>query len=70
MGTKLDEFKSDTSKERAEIHVDYKEEMFYIKYFDENGTNYYTTDLLDKSLSDVRDIALNWAVAGDLASLG
>lgn len=47
---------------RCEIHVDSKNEMFYIKYFDNNGRQYYTEDFPNKSLREVEEIAENWCL--------
>ena len=44
----------------CEIHCDFKEELFYIKYFDDNGKMFYTEDFPNKSLHYVNDAAENW----------
>lgn len=46
----------------CEIHVDSKNEMFYIKYFDNTGRQFYTEDFPNKSLREVEEIAENWCL--------
>lgn len=48
--------------EFCEIHIDLKEEMFYIKYFDQNGKNYFIEEFPNKSLHYVSDAAENWTL--------
>tara|TARA_R110000772_G_scaffold25420_1_gene66284 strand:+ start:1090 stop:1305 length:216 start_codon:yes stop_codon:yes gene_type:complete len=62
MGKKLSTYYSDDNKGHAEVHVDMKQESFYIKYFDENGKRFFTEDFPDKSLRYVEDAAENWAL--------
>jgi hypothetical protein len=42
--------------------VDYKEEMFYLKYFDNNGKQFFTEEFPNKSMRYVEDAAENWAL--------
>lgn len=44
----------------CEIHIDSKNEMFYIKYFDNHGRQFYVEDFPDKSLHYVEEAAENW----------
>lgn len=44
----------------CEIHVDAKNEMFYIKYFDNTGRMFFVEDFPDKSLVYVEEAAENW----------
>jgi hypothetical protein len=44
----------------CEIHLDSKNEMFYIKYFDNEGRKFFVEDFPDKSLSYVEEAAENW----------
>lgn len=47
---------------RAEVHVNFKEEMFYIEYYDENNKLFFTEDFPNKSMRYVEDAAENWAL--------
>lgn len=62
MGKKLSTHLSDFGKGYAEVHVDMKHEMFYIKYFDSNKKRFFTEDFEGKSLRYVEDAAENWAL--------
>jgi hypothetical protein len=62
MGKKLSTYWSETGEGYAEIHVDMKNESFYIKYFDSNNKRFFTEDFPDKSLRYVEDAAENWAL--------
>jgi hypothetical protein len=62
MGKKLSTYKSDENKGYAEVHVDMKQESFYIKYFDNNGKRFFTEDFEGKSLRYVEDAAENWSL--------
>tara|TARA_B100000131_G_scaffold89255_1_gene86038 strand:+ start:3471 stop:3716 length:246 start_codon:yes stop_codon:yes gene_type:complete len=50
------------SDEICEIHVDYKEEMFYIKYYkNKDATGFFhLEEFPNKSLHYVEDAAINW----------
>lgn len=61
MGRKLSTFYSDRDKGYCEVHVDLKNEMFYIKYFDDNNRQFFVEDFPNKSLQYVNDAAENWA---------
>jgi hypothetical protein len=62
MGKKLSTYWSDEGKGYAEVHVDMKNESFYIKYFDSNNKRFFTEDFEGKSLRYVEDAAENWAL--------
>lgn len=63
MGKKLSTRISEISGQgHCEIHVDYKEEMFYIKYYDDHGRLFFTEDFPNKSMKYVEDAAENWAL--------
>jgi hypothetical protein len=62
MGKKLSTFYKDDSKSFCEIHVDLKEEMFYIKYFDNKGNRFCVEDFPGRSLRYVEDAAENWTL--------
>ena len=62
MGRKLSTFYSDRDRGYCEVHVDLKNEMFYIKYFDDNNRQFFVEDFPNKSLQYVNDAAENWAL--------
>lgn len=62
MGKKLSTYYRDNSQEFCEIHVDYKEEMFYIKYYDNNNNMMKLMEYPGKSHRYVEDAAENWAL--------
>lgn len=62
MGKKLSTYYSDHGQGYCEIHVNFKEEMFYIKYFDDNGKMFFTEEFPNKSHRYVEDAAENWAL--------
>lgn len=61
MGRKVLTYLTSDDRGYCEIHVDSKNEMFYIKYFDNNKKQFYTEDFPNKSLRYVEDAAENWA---------
>jgi len=61
MGRKVLTYTTET-RGYCEIHVDSKNEMFYIKYFDDAGRQFYTEDFPNKSLAFVEDAAENWTL--------
>ena len=62
MGRKLSTYYSEIGKGYCEVHMDFKEEMAYIKYFDNNGKMFFTEDFPEKSIHYVNDEAENWCV--------
>jgi len=62
MGKKLSTYWADDGRGRCEVHVDFKEEMIYIKYFDDKNHLFYTEEFPNKSLRYVEDAAENWAL--------
>jgi hypothetical protein len=62
MSKKISTYNSDFNKGYCEVYVNYKEEMFYIKYFDNNGKHFFTEEFLNKSIRYVEDAAENWAL--------
>jgi len=62
MGKKISTYYCEQGKGHCEIHVDYKEEMFYIKYFDSNGKLFFTEDFPNKAMRYVEDAAENWTL--------
>lgn len=62
MGKKISTYYSDIDRGYCEVHVDYKEEMFYIKYYDDNGKKFFTEEFTKNTLRYVEDAAENWAL--------
>lgn len=62
MGKKLSTYYADDNRGHCEIHVDFKEELFYIKYFDDTGKLFFTEDFVGRSMRYVEDAAENWAL--------
>ena len=62
MGKKLQTHHSEKGKGKCEIHVDLKQEMFYIKYYDDNGKKFFTEEFTKNTLRYVEDAAENWAL--------
>tara|TARA_R110000823_G_scaffold174825_2_gene307434 strand:- start:418 stop:633 length:216 start_codon:yes stop_codon:yes gene_type:complete len=62
MGKKLSTHYSEKGKGKCEIHVDMKQEMFYIKYYDNNDRRFFTEDFESKTLRYVEDAAENWTL--------
>ena len=62
MGKKLSIHYSEQGKGHCELHVDMKQEMFYIKYYDNNSKQFYVEDFPNKSLRYVEDAAENWTL--------
>lgn len=61
MGKYISSYYADDGRGYCELHVDFKEEMFYIKYFDDNGKKFFTEEFPNKSMRYVEDAAENWA---------
>ena len=63
MGKKLSTFYKDDMSEYCEIHIDHKEELFYIKYYQKDAAKWFHTEEFNgKSLRYVEDAAENWAL--------
>jgi len=62
MGRKLSTYYSDIDNGYCEVHFNYKEELAYIKYFDDNGKMFFTEEFPNKSLTYVENAAENWAL--------
>ena len=60
MGKKLQTWHTDNDTGYCEIHFSPRDEMFYIKYFDENNKIFFSEDFPNKSLRYVEDAAENW----------
>ena len=61
MGKKIKTVYPDQGKGWCEIHLDSKDELLYIKYFDEGGHRFFTEEFPNKSMHYVQDAADNWA---------
>ena len=46
----------------CEVCMNFKEEMPYIEYFDDNGKQFFSEDFPRKSTRYVEDAAENWAL--------
>lgn len=62
MGRKISTFYAEGNKGYCEVHMDLKEELCYIKYFDSNGNRFYTEEFPNKSLRYVENAAEDWAL--------
>lgn len=62
MGKKISTYYHDSGKGWAEVHIDLKEELLYIKFFDEAGALLVTEEFPNKSMRYVEDAAENWAL--------
>jgi len=62
MTRKLSTYYADHSSSYCEIHMNFKEEMLYINYFDDTGKQFFSEDYPNKSLRYVEDAAENWAL--------
>jgi len=63
MGKKLSTFYKDDKSEYCEIHIDFKEELLYIKYYKENASTWFhKEEFPNKSHRYVEDAAENWAL--------
>ena len=62
MGKKVVTYYTDGNKGKAEVYMDFKEEMAYIEYFDSNDRLFFKEEFPDKSLHYVKDAAENWTL--------
>lgn len=53
---------ADNDEGRAEVWVNFKEEAFFIRYFDSNEKQFFTEEFPNKSMRYVEDAAENWAL--------
>jgi hypothetical protein len=60
MGKRLSTYHTQDDTGYCEVHFDFKNEMAYIKYFDENGKQFYLEEFPNKSIPYVNDAAENW----------
>lgn len=59
---KISTYYSDHNEGYAEVWIDFKEEIAFIKYFDDNNNRFFEEDFPGKSLRYVEDAAENWAL--------
>ena len=62
MGKKISTYYHDSGKGWAEIHIDLKDELLYIKYFNEAGALLLTEEHANRSMQQVQNIAEDWAL--------
>jgi hypothetical protein len=59
---KISTYYSDFGKGYAEVWMDFKEEVAFIKYFDDNDVKFFEEEFPNKSITYVEDAAENWAL--------
>ena len=59
---KISTYYANDGRGRAEVHFDFKSELAYVQYFDDNGRLFFTEEFPDRSLHYVEDAAVNWAI--------
>jgi len=59
---KISTYYSDHNEGYAEVWIDFKEELAFIKYFDDNNNRFFEEDFPGKSVRYVEDAAENWAL--------
>lgn len=62
MERKLSTYYSDHGEGYCEIYFNFKEELAFIKYFEDNGKKFFEEEFPGKSLRYVEDAAENWAL--------
>jgi hypothetical protein len=58
----LSTYYSDLGEGKAEIWFDFKEELAFIKYLDDNDVMFFEESFPNNSISYVEDAAENWAL--------
>jgi hypothetical protein len=53
---------SEWGKGYAEVWMDFKEEVAFIKYYDDNDVKFFEEEFPNKSIPYVEDAAQNWAL--------
>ena len=61
MGRKISTHQLEKGKGYCEVHMNFKEEMAYIKYFDDNDRLFYSEEYPNKPLVQVQIKAEDWA---------
>jgi hypothetical protein len=59
---KISTYYSDFGQGYAEVWMDFKEEVAFIKYFDDNSNKFFEEDFPSKAIGYVEDAAENWAL--------
>lgn len=59
---KISTYYSDHNEGYAEVWIDFKEELAFIRYFDDNNNRFFEEDFPGKSIRYVEDAAENWAL--------
>jgi hypothetical protein len=63
MGKHLSTFYKDDKSEYCEIHIDFKEELLYIKYYKKDAHKWFhMEEFPGKAHRYVEDVAENWAL--------
>jgi len=62
MGREITTHYADNDKGKAIVFMDFKEEMAYIEYYDENDKFFFKEEFPNKSIRYVEDAAENWAL--------
>ncbi len=62
MGKKLSTIESEQGKGYAEVHFDFKEELAYVKYYDNHSKQFFLEEFPGKTIRYAEDAAENWAV--------
>jgi hypothetical protein len=62
MGKRLSTHESELGKGYAEVHFDFKEELAYIKYFDNHSKQFFIEEFPGKTVRYAEDAAENWAL--------
>ena len=62
MGREITTHYADDNKGKAVVCMDFKEEIAYIKYYDENDQFFFKEEFPNKSIRYVEDAAENWAL--------
>ena len=62
MGRPITTHYADNGKGKAVVMMDFKEEMAYIEYYDENDKWFFKEEFPNKSIRYVEDAAENWAL--------
>ena len=60
MGKKISTFFHKDGKKFAEVHLETRDEHFYVKFYEGDGRLIETRDFPDKSLHYVTDAVENW----------
>ena len=59
---KISTYYSDHGEGYAEVWMYFKEELAFIKYFDDNDSKFFEEDFPNKAIRYVEDAAENWAL--------